>query len=99
MSENKRYIVYPYGALSGEEIYETVELLKVEGANPKIITYNGFWTVSAERKPILGPQDPPDDNRIFKGTPTEFFKKVADDLEKHEAEGEATTQNARTGTG
>lgn len=46
---NKRYIVYPHGALSWEEILETVELLKTEGANPKIVKHNGFWNVSAER--------------------------------------------------
>ena len=47
--EKERYIVYPLGALSWEEILETVELLKVEGGNPKIVKHNGFWNVSAER--------------------------------------------------
>lgn len=41
--------MYPMGALSWEEILETVELLKYEGANPKIVNHNGFWNVSAER--------------------------------------------------
>jgi len=49
MIRNKRYIVYPLGALSWEEILETVELLKAEGANPEIVKHNGFWNVSAER--------------------------------------------------
>ena len=49
MIKNKRYIVYPHGALSWEEIHETVELLKAEGANPEIVKHNGFWNVSAQR--------------------------------------------------
>ena len=49
MIKNKRYIVYPQGALSWEEILETVELLKAEGAKPEIVKHNGFWNVSAER--------------------------------------------------
>lgn len=49
MIKNKRYIVYPHGALSWGEILETVELLKTEGANPKIVEHNGFWNVEAER--------------------------------------------------
>jgi len=46
---NKRYIVYPQGALSWEEILETAELLQFEGAKPKIVKHNGFWNVEAER--------------------------------------------------
>jgi hypothetical protein len=46
---NKRYIVYPQGALSWEEILETVDLLNHEGAKPQIVKHNGFWNVSAER--------------------------------------------------
>lgn len=49
MNKNKRYIVYPQGALSWEEIFETVELLKATGANPKIVKHNGFWNVEAGR--------------------------------------------------
>jgi len=48
MKKNTTYIVYPHGALSWEEIFETVELLKFEGANPKIVTHNGYWNVQAE---------------------------------------------------
>jgi hypothetical protein len=48
MKKNKRYIVYPMGALSWEEIKETVELLKYEGTNPKIVKHNGFWNVEAD---------------------------------------------------
>lgn len=48
MIENKRYIVYPYGAFSWEEILESVELLKTEGLNPKIVKHNGFWNVEAD---------------------------------------------------
>ena len=48
MKRNKRYIVYPMGALCWEEIEETVELLKHEGANPKIVKHNGFWNVEAD---------------------------------------------------
>lgn len=87
MSERKRYIVYPYGAHSWEEIAETVEFLKYEGANPKIVKHNGFWNVEAESKAVkltFGPQRPPNDFRIFKGTPTEFFQKAANDLKKQE---------------
>ncbi|MEA1997732.1 MAG: hypothetical protein U9N61_00190 [Euryarchaeota archaeon] len=58
----------------------------MEGANPKIVKHNRFWNVSAEQKPKLGPQEPPDDYRIFKGAPSEFFKKAAEDLKKHEKE-------------
>lgn len=46
---NKRYIVYPQGALSWVEILETVELLKNEGANPEIVVHHDFWNDSAER--------------------------------------------------
>ena len=46
---NKRYIVYPQGALSWEEILETVDLLNQEGAKPEIVKHCGFWNVSAER--------------------------------------------------
>ncbi|NQE54253.1 hypothetical protein C5S29_11720 [ANME-1 cluster archaeon GoMg3.2] len=49
MSENNRYIVYPHGALSWEEIAETVALLEYEGASPEIVKYNGFWNVEADR--------------------------------------------------
>lgn len=49
MKKNKRYIVYPLGALSWEEVLETVELLKSERAKPEIVKHNGFWNVSAER--------------------------------------------------
>ena len=48
MKRNKRCIVYPMGALSWEEILETVELLKYEGANPEIVNHNGFWNVEAD---------------------------------------------------
>jgi len=34
----------------------------------------------------FGPQPPPDDYRIFKGTPTEFFEKVEREMTKHEKE-------------
>jgi hypothetical protein len=50
MIKNKRYIVYPQGALCWEEIEETMELLKHEGANPKIVKHNGFWNVEADTK-------------------------------------------------
>lgn len=50
MNQNKTYIVYPGGALSWEEIFETVALLELEGASPKIVKHNGFWNVSAERR-------------------------------------------------
>jgi hypothetical protein len=46
---NKRYIVYPQGALDWAEIIATVELLLGEGKNPKIVKYKGLWNVSAER--------------------------------------------------
>ena len=48
MIGNKTYIVYPHGALSWEEILETVALLKSEGANPEIVVHNGFWNVQAD---------------------------------------------------
>lgn len=50
MIKNKTYIVYPNGALNWEEILETVELLKFECANPKIVKHNGFWNVQADRE-------------------------------------------------
>jgi hypothetical protein len=50
MIKNKRYSVYQWGALSWEEILETVELLKTEHANPKIVKHNGLWNVQAERE-------------------------------------------------
>lgn len=53
MKKNKTYIVYPQGALSWEEILETVELLKTERANPKIVKHNGFWNGQAEREAEL----------------------------------------------
>ena len=34
----------------------------------------------------LGVQKPPEDYRIFKGTPSEFFQKAADEVEGHEEE-------------
>lgn len=43
-----RYIVYPDGALSLDEIKETVELLKSLGNNPKIVKHKGLWNVEAE---------------------------------------------------
>jgi hypothetical protein len=48
MKKNKTYIVDPHGPLSWEEILETVELLKIEGRDPKIVKHNGFWNVEAE---------------------------------------------------
>ena len=50
MNENRKYIVYPDGALSWEEIKGTVALLKFEGANPKIVAHKGYWNVQAEVK-------------------------------------------------
>jgi hypothetical protein len=32
-----------------EKTDEQVDLLKAEGANPKIVKHNGFWNVEAER--------------------------------------------------
>jgi len=34
----------------------------------------------------LGVQKPPEDYRIFKGTPSKFFQKAADELEEQEGE-------------
>jgi hypothetical protein len=48
MKKNKTHIVYPQGALSWEEIQETVALLKTEGLNPKIVKHNGLWNVQAD---------------------------------------------------
>jgi hypothetical protein len=48
MKRNKRYIVYPMGALCWEEIQETMTLLEHEGANPEIVKHNGFWNVEAD---------------------------------------------------
>jgi hypothetical protein len=50
MLKSKRYIVFPDGAISCDEIKETVRLLKYEGANPKIVKHNGFWNVHATHR-------------------------------------------------
>lgn len=50
MSERKRYIVYPGGAHDWAEIKATFDLLNYEGANPKIVKYNGRWNVEAQAK-------------------------------------------------
>ena len=50
--KNKRYFVYPHGAWCWEEILETVELLKSEGAKPEIVKHNEFWNVQAEVKEV-----------------------------------------------
>jgi len=42
-----RYIVYPDGANSWQEIKETLELLKEEGNSPRIVKYKGLWNVEA----------------------------------------------------
>lgn len=42
-----RYIVYPEGVESWSELKETLELLKEEGKDPKIVKYEGLWNVEA----------------------------------------------------
>ena len=51
----------------------------------------------ASPEPTFGPQPAPDDYRIFKGTPSEFFDKAAADLEAHDviAEREARAREAK----